>query len=328
MWSAAFKCTVQNSAGKEMADSFYKGMARGAFSTPAVSVLWCLPSGSAVRDQLFSRHAAEGEFSFESASGDSMSVRSRSSVSVAALAAVDSLELFHALKTYSRIIYLLRSPQEHASFVAFYAAFELLSLRFRACSVSVLFTRWTEHVTATVAESRLVMSNGVEWQSVDWFQPKLMEAMSLALMLANREAQTRADAAASANHRQRSLNGKRGSQQGDDTDLPPRKHWQGGDRGDQRGGDRRGDQRGDQRDSRGGNGGRPGSGRGGHGGDGRNGGRAGDGTEAAGASAAKVGAAAAAAGAGAGAAERGKPEWCKWGPTCTLRDSGCRFKHG
>jgi hypothetical protein len=223
--------------------------------------------------------------------------------------------------------------------VSFLAAFKQLSLRFRSCAVSVLFSRWTEHVTATVTESRLVMSNGIEWQSVDWFQPKLMENMSLALMLANREALSRADATAAAYHRQRSLNGKRGSQQGDEPDFTPRKHGQGGNRGDQRGGDRRGDQRGDQRgdhrdgDNRGGNGGRSGGGRGGRGGDGRNGGRNGDGAGAAGAGEAQIGAAAAgaagaaAANAGAGTAERGKPEWCKWGPTCTLRDSGCRFKH-
>jgi hypothetical protein len=178
-----------------------------------------------------------------------------------------------------------------------------------------------------VRQTHVIESDGLSWMAINWFTDERFAFITSSLMLANQEAVFRRAALEATGarekgrfqSRQQQPEAEAGGQRGRNGNRRG-----GGGRNDDRDDDRRGDRRSGQhqQDSR------SGGGRDSRRGD-RTDGLSSDNAMVLSTSGAGSSGASGAAGQGTGAsADRRKPMYCKWGPSCTkLADGTCVFKH-
>jgi uncharacterized membrane protein YgcG len=322
-WTAGFSREVHQVTQRPFPPQVLKDFAGGRFNLTAIG--YFLPFGLESRDralQDFSdRPMAVDVFQslLDGEGGDVNGLRTRSGSSPSSMQPANLLDFATAVVAFGRLLYLLRSPEESASFQRFVPIFLNLLTGFPHVPVASFVAQWSSYIQDTMRLVYEVEFLGALANRYDWDSSERISSLKFRVEMANEQAKS----ARLLRHQQESQQKDRHKKAEGDASRTAGKAQARAAAWRQQGGDESGSGNG----GRGGNGNGRSNGGGGRGGRANGGGR-GEGparTQSGDPSEAGDGAATPTVAADGGSAA--PKRLCQWNERCFRISSGCPFRH-
>jgi hypothetical protein len=189
-WSPDFSRVVHGVTQRFFPLPMLKDFAAGRYHLAALG--YFLPFGIESRDRALQefadRPAASDMFQAlldEEVGGSS---RAKSSSSPSSILPANLLDFSTALDAFGRLIYLLRSPEESASFDLFLPVFKMLLTSYPQVSVSAFVSLWSTYLQETMRILHAVEFDGAWANRFDWDSSERITNLKFLAVMANEKA--------------------------------------------------------------------------------------------------------------------------------------------
>jgi hypothetical protein len=193
-WTAGFSREVHNVTQRPFPPQVLKDFAGGRFNLTAIG--YFLPFGLESRDralQDFSdRPMAVDVFQslLDGEGGDVNGLRNRSGSSPASMQPANLLDFATAVSAFGRLLWLLRSPEESASFQRFVPVFLNLLTGFPHVPVASFVGLWSSYIQETMRLVYEVEFHGALANRYDWDSSERISSLKFRVEMANEQAKS------------------------------------------------------------------------------------------------------------------------------------------